>query len=582
VGILRRMNSTMLLPRNTGMTALFSPAHWQRVQTVLESLDERQALWLSGYLAAAQQTPTTPSPVATQATAQITLAYGSETGNSASVLQSLSRLLREQNIDHRLVSLADLKPRTLTRLDYLLLVCSTHGDGDPPEPAAPFFEALLAEQASKLPRLKYAVLALGDSTYEHFCTAGIALDRRLTELGATRLLDCVLCDVDFQRPAESWVDQVSGLMPRSVDSATLAAPVAAPVGTSTSLPSRTSPVELEVLENLRLSAAERRDAIHHLSLLTEGVDLQLQPGDAVGVLPFNPPELVAAILDAAHLSGDEAVSLDGHAMPLVQALREKLDLTVPGKPLLQLLAEKTKNTDLIRLTDDAKAQREFLRQHSVLDVLRRWPATVDAAALVESLRPLQPRLYDIANWDENGELHLTVQSYWYHHRDQLIPGIASNYLAGIQPGETVRLYPHHNKRFRLPDDPHVPLILVATGTGIAPYRAFIQSFASGRSHQCWLLLRERCFEEDFLYQLDWQAALRDGALHKLTTEFTDAGEPLADALIRELADWVGRGAHLYLCGEKEPLAELEANVRSGADEPWQQLLAEKRLHRNLY
>jgi sulfite reductase (NADPH) flavoprotein alpha-component len=565
------------------MTALFSSAHWQQVQSVLESLDERQALWLSGYLAASRQTPVAEKGT-TQAHAHITLAYGSETGNSASVLQSLSRLLREQNIDHRLVSLADLKPRALTRLDYLLLVCSTHGDGDPPEPAAPFFEALLSEHAPKLPRLKYAVLALGDSTYEHFCTAGLTLDRRLAELGATRLLDCVLCDVDFQRPAESWVDQVSGLIPRSADSSAPAAPVAAPIETSTSLPSRTNPVELEVLENIRLSAADRPDAIHHISLLAEGIDLQLQPGDAVGVLPFNPPEPVAAVLDAAHLSGDEAVSLDGHAMPLVQALREKLDLTVPGKPLLQLLAGQTKNTDLVRLTDDAKAQREFLRQHSVLDVLRRWPATVDAAALVESLRPLQPRLYDIANWDESqDELHLTVQSYWYHHRDQLIPGIASNYLAGIQPGETVRLYPHHNKRFRLPDDPQAPLILVATGTGVAPYRAFIQSFAaSSRSHPCWLLLRERCFEEDFLYQLDWQAALRNGALHKLTTEFTDAGEPLADALIRELADWVGRGAHLYLCGEKDPLAELEATVRAGADEPWQQLLAAKRLHRNLY
>ncbi len=566
------------------MTALFSPAHWQRVQTVLDSLDERQALWLSGYLAAAKQAASAPPITGSSTAVQITLAYGSETGNSAEVLQSLSRLLREQNIDHRLVSLADLKPRTLARLDYLLLVCSTHGDGDPPEPAAPFFDALLAEQAPTLPRLKYAVLALGDSTYEHFCTAGLTLDRRLAELGATRLLDCVLCDVDFQRPAESWVDQVSGLIPRSADSSTPAAPVATPVETSTSLPSRINPVELEVLENIRLSAVDRRDAIHHLSLLAEGVDLQLQPGDAVGVLPFNPPELVAAVLDAAHLSGDEAVSLDGQAMPLVQALREKLDLTVPGKPLLQLLAEQTKNADLVRLTDDAKAQREFLRQHSVLDVLRRWSTTLDAAGLVENLRPLQPRLYDIANWDEShDELHLTVQSYWYHHRDQLIPGIASNYLTVIQPGETVRLYPHHNKRFRLPDDPQVPLILVAAGTGVAPYRAFIQSFAaSGRSHPCWLLLRERCFEEDFLYQLDWQAALRDGALYKLTTEFTDAGEPLADALIRELADWVGRGAHLYLCGEKEPLAELEANARAGADEPWQQLLAAKRLHRNLY
>ena len=282
------MNSNMVLPGNPGVTALFSSDQWQRVQSVLNTLDQRQALWLSGYLAAPRDALVASKATATESAVQVTIAYGSETGNSTAIAESLSQLLRGQNIEPRLVPLAEVKLRTLARVQYLWIVCSTHGDGDPPEPAAPFFDALLSDQAPELNHLQYAVLALGDSTYEHFCTAGLALDRRLAELGAKRLLPCVECDVDFKGAAEIWVDKVSGLVPRPSAAVASPAPVAlAPA--EASAPTRANPVELEVLENLCLTAADRRAAVHHLALLGENDNLQLQPGDAVGVLPHNPP-----------------------------------------------------------------------------------------------------------------------------------------------------------------------------------------------------------------------------------------------------------------------------------------------------
>ncbi len=576
------------------MTALFSPDQWQRVQSVLAGLDQRQALWLSGYLAASREAPVPSQARAADSAVQITIAYGSETGNSTAIAENLKRLLQGQNIEARLLPLAEVKVRTLARVQYLWIVCSTHGDGDPPEPATPFFEALLSDQAPALKTLKYAVLALGDSTYEHFCTAGLALDRRLAELGAERMLPCVECDVDFKGASDAWVDKVSGLVPRTAtaDLPLAAIPVAQTEGVAA--PTRTNPVELEVLENICLTAPSRRAAVHHLSLLIENDDLQLQPGDAVGVLPHNPPELVAAVLNMSGLSGDDAVVVDDQAMPLVQALREKLDLTIPGKPLLQLLAELTGDAQLQQINANSKAQRELLRASSVLDILRQYPATLDTHALTAALRPLQPRLYDIANAPGDDELHLTVQTYWYPHpgsasspRTAPEGGIASRYLTQLQPGERVRLYPHHNKRFRLPEDREVPLIWIASSTGVAPYRAFVQSMAAeGRSHPCWLLLREQRFEEDFLYQTDWQAAARNGVLTKISTEFHE-DQPhtrLEDALTDGLADWVARGAHVYLCGDQEPMAELVTRLKESPEvaAAWATLSAEKRLHRNLY
>lgn len=588
------MNSNMVLPQSPDMTALFSADQWQRVQTVLGTLDQRQALWLSGYLAASGEVMIAPPQAAATSAVQVTIAYGSETGNSTAIAESLSRLLREQGLEPRLLPLAELKLRTLARVQYLWIVCSTHGDGDPPEPAAPFFDALSSEQAPQLKGLKYAVLALGDSTYEQFCTAGLNLDRRLAELGAERLQPCIECDVDYKGAAEAWVDKVSGLVPRPSDGAAPATSfsllAAAPL--TEAAPTRSNPVALEVLENVCLTAADRHAAVHHLSLLVENDNLQLQPGDAVGILPHNPPELVAAILNLTNLSGDDPVMLDEQAMPLVQALREKLDLTIPGKPLLQLLAERSGDEQLQRLTADSKALREYLRKTSVLDILRDHATALDAATLVANLRPLQPRLYDIANAPGDDELHLTVKNYWYPHpgpahSGRAVSGIASRYLIELQPGEQVRLYPHHNKRFRLPEDKSVPLIWVAASTGIAPYRSFIQSLAAeGRQHPCWLLLREQRFEEDFFYQVDWQSAAKNNVLSKITTEFYEdrPSTGLAEALVPELADWVARGSHVYLGGDQEPLAELESQLKNtaGLADVWALLSAEKRLHRNLY
>lgn len=561
---------------------------WQQVQALLRALDERQTLWLSGYLAAG------PQPrQATQAASseqQILIAHGGETGNSQSLAEKLASQARESGIHIELQDLAQLRLRQLGKKSHLLLICSTHGDGDPPEPIQPFYDALMDDSAPRLETLQFSVLALGDSTYEHFCVTGQQLDQRLETLGAQRLHPRQDCDVDFEQPAAQWRQAVLDLLPKEDTTSMVSA--ATHIRKDSPLYSKQSPLAVEVLENLNLSASSRSAPIHHLELALEAPDFTVSPGDAVGILADNPPALVAAVLNVCGLSGDAAVIVNEQSLPLVQALRQHLDLTIPSSRFLTFWAELSGDETLAQHASSAsREQRQYLKQVTVFDLLRQAPATPPPQALADALRPLQPRLYDVANSQDviDDELHLTVKDFRYtigQHQEQ---GIASRYLLALEPGDTVRLYPHRNARFQLPEDPQAPLILIGEGTGIAPYRAFLQALGQRPdAPPVWLIFAEQCFEEDFLYQNELQQAHNSGVLHKVDTVFYQdkPGYTLASPLlaqIRTLQTWLSQGAHVYFCGDKERLSACEQSLAEQlGDDQWKALGKAKRFHRNLY
>lgn len=575
---------------------LFSEEQWRHIQALLDNLDNQQSLWLSGFLAARGQPVSEPEHSGGD-TPRICIAYGSETGNCESLAHRLGEQLSRQEVAHEVVSLADIKPRSLARVNYLLVICSTHGDGDPPEPATAFYEALMSGPPPKFADMRFAVLALGDSSYEHFCTAGKRIDEQLAQLGGQRLTECRECDVDFEQPAKEWMTRVLALLPGRQGSQSPRRPVPQSMPAAKSeAPTRNNPLSVEVLENIRLTNKKRAKAIHHLELLIEPGSLSLEPGDAVGVLPHNPPELVAAIMDIGGFAGDEPIVINQHAVPLVEALREHLDLSIPSTAFLKCWAEASASAKLREIVEaESTLQRQFLRSVRVIDILRENPGTAGARAFADSLRPLQPRLYDVANevTPDTDELHLTVKDFRYSINGSDIAGTASAYLLQLQPGESLRIYPHHNKRFRLPENPGAPLILLANGTGIAPLRAFIQHLIRrGSQRDCWLLFQEASAEEDFLYQVDLQQAAARGILTYVDTLFTtdrpdcrlnDIFEQRADRLV----DWLARDGHLYVCGEKEVLGNCEHELKmlceqTGNAELWKQAAAGKRIHRNLY
>ena len=346
-----------------------SDPQWQQVQALLRELDERQTLWLSGYLAASPQPRQATQPASSGQ--QILIAHGGETGNSQALAEKLATQAHESGINVELQDLAQLRLRQLGKKSHLLLICSTHGDGDPPEPIQPFYDALMDDSAPRLEKLQFSVLALGDSTYEHFCVTGQQLDQRLEALGAQRLHPRQDCDVDFEQPAAQWTHAVLEQLPQK-DTTSMASASQEPQTAKTPLYSKQHPLTVEVLENLNLSATSRRTPIHHLELALEAPDFAVAPGDAVGILADNPPEQVAAVLDACGLSGDAPVTIDKQSLPLVQALRQHLDLAIPSSRFLTFWAELSGDAELRQQASaTSREQRLYLKQVQILDLLRQ-------------------------------------------------------------------------------------------------------------------------------------------------------------------------------------------------------------------
>ncbi|MGP4845810.1 diflavin oxidoreductase [Marinobacter sp. 1Y8] len=573
-------------------TSPLSAPQWQLVEQLLRDSDSHQIAWLSGYLAALGMPAKDAAAVAAPASS-VLVAHGGETGNCRSVALALAEKARAEGVAVEVADLAQMKVRQLKKCERLILVCSTHGDGDPPEPMEPFYDALMADSAPALDKLQFAVLALGDSSYEHFCVTGRQIDERLEALGATRLHPRQDCDVDYAGPVAEWQGRVLATLPKATQPVVETRPVAAETAL---VYDKQHPLTVEVLENICLSEASREAALFHLELEMPAGELALAPGDAVGILVDNPPDLVAAVLTAIQLSGEACVSVADQPMTLVEALRQHVDLTIPGARFLTYWAACSDAEELNTLADAAtKEQRQFLKQVQVRDLITRHPAVPAPQDFVDALRPLQPRLYDVANLvdDQTDELHLTVKHYRYAFADRIESGIASRFLRTLEPGDQTRLYAHRNTRFHLPEAADVPVILIGEGTGIAPYRAFLQANArQPEPRQSWLVFAENTFEQDFLYQQELQQAHADGALTRVDTVFYDdePGITLQDRLgeqVEALVEWIEKGAHLYFCGDKGRLADCESSLGKRVDQicgegRWKALNKQKRLHRNLY
>lgn len=582
-------------PENEAPNSLFSRQQWQRLFPCLSVLNEEQRLWLSGFLAAGRLPAGTSETSASENTNTIWVAYGGETGNSELVASRLSKRLDKNCVPHQLVSLAEIKPRALARVNYLVIICSTHGDGDPPEACTAFFEALFSSQQPNLSRMSFAVLALGDSSYEKFCTAGKKLDSKLAQLGAERLTERLDCDVDFEKPADEWIARLVSMLPQAKPPTTRKLKVVPQTSEQQHETNRREIVSAEVLDSVCLSGPGRACPIHHIELLVEA-DLGIEPGDAIGIYPQNPPELVNTILNLGGFSGEELVKVQSNSIPLVEVLREHVDICIPGVSFLKCWAAASDSKGLQKLSlQDRKSQQQYLRTLQLADILRAYPGGLEAQIFVDNLRPLQPRLYDVANDVSQGsdELHVTVKKSQFILNEKQYTGIASQYLLELQPGEALRLYAHHNKRFRLPEKEDVPIILVAQSTGIAPFRAFLQYLAhKKRNNPVWLIFQEQSREEDFLYQLDLQKAASQNLLEQVDTVFVADDDGLSlnaifERRFSQLRDWIAKKSHIYLCGERPILTDCEIFIgellkNKGCSEMWNQLIQEKRLHRNVY
>ncbi len=577
---------------------------------LLNALTPAQRQWVSGF--AAGFNAASPLPDAANAcgsappASRITLLFGSQTGNAEKLAHDLHDRLSQGGWIVRLESMASYKFAQLKREHTLLLVVSTHGDGEPPDNALAFHKFLHSAKAPPLETLRYAVLALGDSSYEHFCKTGVALDERLSALGAESIVERVDCDVDYEDAAEAWIEKVLVVLGQATPTTTSA--VTSAISRSPSPYSKKHPFPAKLLENLPLTAPGSTKEVRHLVLSLENSGLRHTPGDALGVMPGNWPERVGQLLEALNLyHADTVTTASGASSSLEQVLLNDYEITTISRPFLENYARLAESAELYSwLKPDYRKQlQEWLYGREIIDVIRRFPVHgLSAQQFTGLLRKLPPRLYSIASsWvADPDEVHLTVAVVRFNTHHLARNGVASTFLADrVEEGGAVPVYVHENPNFRLPADPSTPIIMIGPGTGVAPFRAFLsEREVVGASGHNWLFFGDRCFESDFLYQSEWLDYRRKGLLTRINVAFSrDTAEKVyVQRRLREEARdiyaWLQAGAHIYVCGDATRMApDVHAALRDviaqqgnrnpeQAQEYLQELQAANRYQRDVY
>mgnify|MGYP005847811217 FL=1 len=576
------------------------------MDALMLSLSPDQRIWLAGYLSAAGSQAAVAAPPAAKSAVPLTVLYGTESGNSEELADVSAKAAKKRGFKPALKNMADLSPSDLAKFEHLLVIVSTWGEGDPPENAVAFCEGLMREEVD-LSGVKFSVCALGDTSYEKFCHTGKEVDRRLAQLGAKRVYDRQDCDVDYDDPHREWLDGALGALAPAAESVA-AQPVTPTAEVAASAYGKKNPFPAELSEKALLSGERSQKETWHYELSLEGSGLIYQPGDVLAVLPVNAPDMVEGVLAAAKLKGGEEVEIKGKGKKLLaDALREDLEITTLSRAVMKKLLAAGGSDELNALmADDAKEDfKEYLWGRWVADAIVDFcPQGLAPEALVGILRKLPPRLYSIASSPlaHPDEVHLTVASVRYHTHERERKGVASTYLADlVEAGQGVPVFVQPNKNFRLPESDDTPMIMVGPGTGIAPFRAFVEHRKeAGAKGESWLFFGDQHYTQDFLYQLEWQDHLKEGSLTRIDVAFSrDQPEKIyvQDRMREhagELYDWLERGAHFYVCGDASKMAhdvhealidivaEQGGKERSEAEAYVEALKKAKRYQRDVY
>ncbi|MGE6628492.1 assimilatory sulfite reductase (NADPH) flavoprotein subunit [Bacillus pumilus] len=557
----------------------FSQQQADLLNQLLPTLTDQQKIWLTGYLSAqaslagsetATQAPSPSAAAPAQPVSKdVTVLYGSQTGNSEGLAKKTAQHLEEKGFQVTLSSMSDFKPNNLKKIHNLLMIVSTHGEGDPPDNALSFHEYVHGRRAPKLDHLNFSVLSLGDSSYEFFCQTGKEFDERFKELGGTRLTDRVDCDLDYDEPFSEWLQGVTASLSEGEAAAFPQESAGANSQTAASEYSRTNPFYAEVLENINLNGRGSNKETRHLELSLEGSGLVYEPGDSLGIYPTNDPALVDELITTCGWSVEEAVTVhkNGDTLPLKEALTSHFEITVLTKPLLQKLADLTKNEALHALFEEGNEEKlkAYLAGRDLVDAARDFgPFEGTAADFTAILRKIPARLYSIASSlkANEEEVHLTIGAVRYDAHGRERQGVCSILCAErLEPGDTLPVYIQHNQNFKLPENPDAPIIMVGPGTGIAPFRSFMQEREEiGASGKSWLFFGDQHFVTDFLYQTEWQKWLKDGVLTKMDVAFSRDSEEKVyvqhqmKKQSKELFEWLEQGAYVYVCGDEKHMA----------------------------
>lgn len=544
------------------------------LQEAIATYTPLQLAWTSGYLAAKSEggSSVTVLPTASasaQAQPTLTILFSSQTGNAKGVASKLAENAKATGIIVNLKNVSEYKAKSLKSETHLLIVTSTNGEGEPPDDAIEFHEFLNSKKAPKLPALQYSVLALGDSSYEFYCQTGKDFDERLKALGATQVASRVDCDVDYDDDAQTWstsiIESLKDDLTKSGDTGLASVVNLSGVASAVSQYTKQNPYVAELLVSQKITGKDSAKDVRHVEIDLGESGLTYQVGDALGVWFENSTALVEELISVLKLSADENIKLKNESYSLSEAFKSQLEITQTAPAFIEFWAGVSGDSKLAALAQDKNSAREYAANHQIVDIVKEAPANVTAQVFVDALRKITPRLYSIASsqTEVEEEVHLTVGLVSYEYNDSTRFGGASGFLANdAQEGTSVKVFVEHNDNFRLPADGNTPVIMVGPGTGVAPFRAFMQEReASEAEGDNWMFFGDQTFTQDFLYQVEWQGYLKSGLLTKMDVAFSrDQAEKIyvQDRIkenAKEVFEWLERGAHLYICGDANRMAK---------------------------
>ena len=612
----------------------FTEGQASQINELLQTLTPDQKVWLSGYLIANQQsnvangetslngtTSSTPSveqkteemlqekePEVIPQKRSITILYGSETGNAQGLAEIFEERLSDIGNEVTLKSMDDFKPKDLKKVEDLFIVTATHGEGDPPDNAVELHEYIHGRKAPKLDGVRFSVLALGDQTYEFFCQTGKDFDNRLAELGAERIYDRVDCDVDYDEDAEKWMANVINAIdstPADTDSEQV---VSESIKSAKEKKySKSNPYDAEVLTNINLNGRGSNKETRHVELLLDNFGEEYEPGDCLVVLPQNDPALVDLLISTLGWSPDTQVLIndDGDTLNLEEALTSHFEITKLTKPLIENATTFFDNEELSEKVQDKAWIQNYIEGRDLIDLLNDFATTdLQPENMYQLLRKLPPREYSISSSYKAtpDEVHITVGAVRYnaHGRDRT--GVCSvQFAERIQEGDTVPIYLKRNPNFKFPQNEETPVIMIGPGTGVAPFRSYMQEREElGFKGNTWLFFGEQHFTTDFLYQTEWQEWLNDGTLSKLDVAFsrdTDQKVYVQHKIAEnseQFNQWIENSGAIYVCGDESKMAKdvhlairevlmKEQNLsEEDAEEYLKQLKRDKRYQRDVY
>lgn len=539
----------------------------------LEQLSPVQQAFLSGYLWANSQSANgtqsaAPAVVATPAR-KITVISASQTGNAAGIAKQLTEKLKGEKLDVTLVSAGGYKARQLPKEDIVVIVTSTQGEGEAPEEAIPLRHFLFGKKAPKMEGVSFAVFSLGDSSYPDFCQAGKDFDEQLAALGGERLVDRGDADLDYQATADSWIEATTAKLKdvagaSSITPLTLVADNTAAANEESQY-SKENPYTASLLQHSSLVTADADKEVEHIEIDLGDSGITYAAGDALGIYANNEAKIVDEVLQRTGLTGDEEVDTREGKVSIRLALTEQSDLNQMTPQFITQYAETANDEALSALVTDRSKLQEYQDWTPLVGLLNDHPQQLAAQTLYDGLKPLTPRLYSIASAQEEvgEEVHLCVGVVDIPHQDGVYQGSASGLLSKrLEEGADVRVFIEPNPRFRLPESNKTPVIMIGAGTGIAPYRSFLQQRSSDEAEgQNWLIFGNRHFRKDFLYQAEWLAYRDQGFLNETSLAWSRDGEEkvYVQNKVQEEGEkfwqWLQDGAHIYVCGDATRMAK---------------------------